>query len=165
MKQKHYSFLDQRRTDFDVDYDEFCKSTAELHVSENKCSLSWENVKKFTQHITIVEIYFHIFESRTQNGWWFLLFFLQFSVFLPRTSLRGSWTAHLKKYRTLKEPSMCWRSLKGKYFPINFNFVSSAFKLIFGTESPICLEKFIEMFSTGVAFPLKIAVLHWLKLL
>ncbi|XP_075868615.1 dynein axonemal heavy chain 5 isoform X3 [Nelusetta ayraudi] len=31
MKQKHYSFLDQRRTDFDVDYDEFCKSTAELH--------------------------------------------------------------------------------------------------------------------------------------
>lgn len=35
MKQKHYSFLDHRRTDFDVDYDEFCKSTAELHVSEN----------------------------------------------------------------------------------------------------------------------------------
>uniref|UniRef100_A0A668AV41 Dynein axonemal heavy chain 5 n=1 Tax=Myripristis murdjan TaxID=586833 RepID=A0A668AV41_9TELE len=33
MKKKHYSFLDQRRTDFDVDYDEFCKSTTELHVS------------------------------------------------------------------------------------------------------------------------------------
>ncbi|XP_070767347.1 dynein axonemal heavy chain 5 isoform X1 [Enoplosus armatus] len=31
MKKKHYSFLDQRRTDFDVDYEEFCKSTAELH--------------------------------------------------------------------------------------------------------------------------------------
>ncbi|XP_074540218.1 dynein axonemal heavy chain 5 [Halichoeres trimaculatus] len=31
MKEKHYSFLDQRRTDFDVDYEEFCKSTAELH--------------------------------------------------------------------------------------------------------------------------------------
>uniref|UniRef100_A0A8C9XLI3 Dynein axonemal heavy chain 5 n=1 Tax=Sander lucioperca TaxID=283035 RepID=A0A8C9XLI3_SANLU len=33
MKKKHYSFLDQRRTDFDVDYEEFCKSTSELHVS------------------------------------------------------------------------------------------------------------------------------------
>ncbi|XP_037128984.1 dynein heavy chain 5, axonemal isoform X2 [Syngnathus acus] len=31
MKTKHYSFLDQRRTDFDVDYEEFCKSTTELH--------------------------------------------------------------------------------------------------------------------------------------
>ncbi|XP_041649230.1 dynein heavy chain 5, axonemal [Cheilinus undulatus] len=31
MKKKHYSFLDQRRTDFDIDYEEFCKSTAELH--------------------------------------------------------------------------------------------------------------------------------------
>uniref|UniRef100_A0A3Q1JPI4 AAA+ ATPase domain-containing protein n=1 Tax=Anabas testudineus TaxID=64144 RepID=A0A3Q1JPI4_ANATE len=31
MKKKHYSFLDQRRMDFDVDYEEFCKSTAELH--------------------------------------------------------------------------------------------------------------------------------------
>ncbi|XP_028435718.1 dynein heavy chain 5, axonemal isoform X1 [Perca flavescens] len=31
MKNKHYSFLDQRRTDFDVDYEEFCKSTSELH--------------------------------------------------------------------------------------------------------------------------------------
>jgi dynein heavy chain len=33
MKKKHYSFLDQRRTDFDVDYEEFCQSTTELHVS------------------------------------------------------------------------------------------------------------------------------------
>ncbi|XP_049585235.1 dynein axonemal heavy chain 5 [Syngnathus scovelli] len=32
MKTKHYSFLDQRRTDFDVDYEEFCKSTTELHA-------------------------------------------------------------------------------------------------------------------------------------
>uniref|UniRef100_A0A8C5C0U0 Dynein, axonemal, heavy chain 5 n=1 Tax=Gadus morhua TaxID=8049 RepID=A0A8C5C0U0_GADMO len=31
MKKKHYSFLDQRRTDFDVDYEEFCQSTTELH--------------------------------------------------------------------------------------------------------------------------------------
>lgn len=34
MKKKHYSFLDQRRTDFDVDYEEFRKSTSELHVSK-----------------------------------------------------------------------------------------------------------------------------------
>jgi len=33
MKKKQYSFLDQRRTDFDQDYDEFCKQTSELHVS------------------------------------------------------------------------------------------------------------------------------------
>uniref|UniRef100_A0A3Q2U2R5 Dynein axonemal heavy chain 5 n=1 Tax=Fundulus heteroclitus TaxID=8078 RepID=A0A3Q2U2R5_FUNHE len=33
MKKKHYSFLDHRRTDFDVDYEEFCKNTSELHVS------------------------------------------------------------------------------------------------------------------------------------
>ncbi|XP_026149068.1 dynein heavy chain 5, axonemal isoform X2 [Mastacembelus armatus] len=31
MKTKSYSFLDQRRTDFDDDYEEFCKSTSELH--------------------------------------------------------------------------------------------------------------------------------------
>lgn len=46
MKQKHYSFLDQRRTDFDLDYDEFCKSTAELHVSENKRSVMVAEKKK-----------------------------------------------------------------------------------------------------------------------
>uniref|UniRef100_A0A8C2XN80 Dynein axonemal heavy chain 5 n=1 Tax=Cyclopterus lumpus TaxID=8103 RepID=A0A8C2XN80_CYCLU len=34
LKKKHYSFLDQRKTDFDVDYEEFCKSTSELHVSK-----------------------------------------------------------------------------------------------------------------------------------
>lgn len=33
MKKKHYSFLDHKRTDFDVDYEEFCKNTSELHVS------------------------------------------------------------------------------------------------------------------------------------
>ncbi|XP_051576060.1 dynein axonemal heavy chain 5 [Myxocyprinus asiaticus] len=31
MKKKQYSFLDQRRTDFDQDYDAFCKQTSELH--------------------------------------------------------------------------------------------------------------------------------------
>ncbi|TRY93886.1 hypothetical protein DNTS_016033 [Danionella cerebrum] len=31
MKKKQYSFLDQRHTDFDQDYEEFCKQTGELH--------------------------------------------------------------------------------------------------------------------------------------
>ncbi|TSL82498.1 Dynein heavy chain 5, axonemal [Bagarius yarrelli] len=31
MKNKQYNFLDQRRTDFDQDYEEFCRQTAELH--------------------------------------------------------------------------------------------------------------------------------------
>ncbi|KAL6108919.1 dnah5 [Pungitius sinensis] len=31
MKTKHYSFLDQRKTDFDADYEEFCNNTSELH--------------------------------------------------------------------------------------------------------------------------------------
>uniref|UniRef100_A0A3B3QAQ7 Dynein axonemal heavy chain 5 n=1 Tax=Paramormyrops kingsleyae TaxID=1676925 RepID=A0A3B3QAQ7_9TELE len=31
MKNKKYSFLDQRRTDFEQDYEEFCKETSELH--------------------------------------------------------------------------------------------------------------------------------------
>ncbi|XP_058258291.1 dynein axonemal heavy chain 5 isoform X2 [Hemibagrus wyckioides] len=31
MKNKQYNFLDQRRTDFDQDYEEFCRQTTELH--------------------------------------------------------------------------------------------------------------------------------------
>lgn len=54
MKKKHYSFLDQRRSDFDVDYEEFCKSTSELHVSQldsafalfcaNKVNANWLDI-------------------------------------------------------------------------------------------------------------------------
>lgn len=79
MKQKHYSFLDHRRTDFDVDYDEFCKSTAELHVSENKLYLMWGNSLKIypeNDHVSAV------FGKMAENG----PFFTQFFVFLSRTS-------------------------------------------------------------------------------
>ncbi|XP_078543788.1 dynein axonemal heavy chain 5 [Lissotriton helveticus] len=31
MKKKQYDFLDQRRTDFDQDYEDFCKQTSDLH--------------------------------------------------------------------------------------------------------------------------------------
>ncbi|XP_077576575.1 dynein axonemal heavy chain 5 isoform X2 [Stigmatopora nigra] len=43
MKNKQYSFLDQRITDFEVDYEEFCKSTNELHdqlISFMDCTFS-----------------------------------------------------------------------------------------------------------------------------
>lgn len=33
MKRKQYNFLDQRKTDFDQDYEEFLKQTNDLHVS------------------------------------------------------------------------------------------------------------------------------------
>lgn len=32
MKNKHYDFLDQRKTDFDQDYEEFCRDINDLHV-------------------------------------------------------------------------------------------------------------------------------------
>lgn len=33
IKKKEYDFLDQRKMDFDQDYEEFCKRVNELHVS------------------------------------------------------------------------------------------------------------------------------------
>lgn len=33
IKKKEYNFLDQRKMDFDQDYEEFCKQTNDLHVS------------------------------------------------------------------------------------------------------------------------------------
>lgn len=33
MKKKPYDFLDQRKTEFEVDFDEFKRMVAELHVS------------------------------------------------------------------------------------------------------------------------------------
>lgn len=44
MKKKQYSFLDHRRNNFDVDYQEFCKSTSELHVS---CMLKSQMQRKY----------------------------------------------------------------------------------------------------------------------
>lgn len=32
MKKKDYNFLDQRKADFDRDYEEFCKEINNLHV-------------------------------------------------------------------------------------------------------------------------------------
>uniref|UniRef100_A0A8C2GA91 Dynein, axonemal, heavy chain 5 n=1 Tax=Cyprinus carpio TaxID=7962 RepID=A0A8C2GA91_CYPCA len=58
MKKKQYSFLDQRRTDFDQDYDEFCKQTSELHWLEMVVLLIFLHIylfiyfQHFAQHIS-----------------------------------------------------------------------------------------------------------------
>lgn len=35
MKKKPYDFLDQRKTEFELDFDEFKRMVAELHVSDS----------------------------------------------------------------------------------------------------------------------------------
>lgn len=35
LKKKSYDFLDQRKTDFDADYDDFKKAIQDLHVIRN----------------------------------------------------------------------------------------------------------------------------------
>uniref|UniRef100_A0A4W6ER03 Dynein axonemal heavy chain 5 n=1 Tax=Lates calcarifer TaxID=8187 RepID=A0A4W6ER03_LATCA len=57
MKKKHYSFLDQRRTDFDVDYEEFRKSTSELHVS-----------KILQKKTNYTEMQLHLFSNSNRLG-------------------------------------------------------------------------------------------------
>ncbi|XP_061675571.1 dynein axonemal heavy chain 5 [Syngnathoides biaculeatus] len=56
MKTKHYSFLDQRRTDFDVDYEEFCKSTAELHVQlRNFMDCTFDEIQNTEQALHVLK--------------------------------------------------------------------------------------------------------------
>lgn len=38
MKKKPYDFLDQRKTEFELDFDEFKRMVAELHVSDQWCN-------------------------------------------------------------------------------------------------------------------------------
>ncbi|XP_077383165.1 dynein axonemal heavy chain 5 isoform X2 [Festucalex cinctus] len=56
MKTKHYSFLDQRRTDFDVDYEEFCKSTTELHEQlTNFMDCTFDKIHKTEQALDVLK--------------------------------------------------------------------------------------------------------------
>ncbi|XP_019735638.1 dynein heavy chain 5, axonemal [Hippocampus comes] len=56
MKTKHYSFLDQRRTDFDVDYEEFCKSTAELHEQlTNFMDCTFDQIQNTEQALDVLK--------------------------------------------------------------------------------------------------------------
>ncbi|XP_057691021.1 dynein axonemal heavy chain 5 isoform X3 [Corythoichthys intestinalis] len=56
MKTKHYSFLDQRRTDFDVDYEEFCKSTNELHEQLiNFMDCTFSNIQTTEQALDVLK--------------------------------------------------------------------------------------------------------------
>lgn len=87
MKRKQYSFLDQRKTDFDQDYEEFCKQTSELHV---------------TMLFTVLLLRFDIHAMK-----------LSLTLFLSRTNWRHSWTIPLTKSQTLRGPSVCSTNLKG----------------------------------------------------
>ncbi|XP_041797657.1 dynein heavy chain 5, axonemal isoform X1 [Chelmon rostratus] len=56
MKKKHYSFLDQRRTDFDVDYEEFCKSTSELHNQlKSFMDSTFEKIQNTERALTVLK--------------------------------------------------------------------------------------------------------------
>ncbi|XP_073341888.1 dynein axonemal heavy chain 5 isoform X5 [Pagrus major] len=56
MKKKHYSFLDQRRTDFDVDYEEFCKSTSELHNQlKGFMDSTFENIQNTERALNVLK--------------------------------------------------------------------------------------------------------------
>nr|XP_046256822.1 dynein axonemal heavy chain 5 [Scatophagus argus] len=56
MKKKHYSFLDQRRTDFDVDYEEFCKSTSELHNQlKNFMDSTFEKIQNTERALNVLK--------------------------------------------------------------------------------------------------------------
>ncbi|XP_038567842.1 dynein heavy chain 5, axonemal [Micropterus salmoides] len=56
MKKKRYSFLDQRRTDFDADYEEFCKSTSELH-NQLKCFMdgTFEKIQNTERALNVLK--------------------------------------------------------------------------------------------------------------
>lgn len=50
MKKKHYNFLDQRKADFDQDYEEFCKEINDLHVGfMNQISIKCSNDSSWKQ--------------------------------------------------------------------------------------------------------------------
>ncbi|KAK2844297.1 hypothetical protein Q5P01_010956 [Channa striata] len=56
MKTKHYSFLDQRRIDFDVDYEKFCKSTLDLHNQlKSFMNSTFENIQNTERALNVLK--------------------------------------------------------------------------------------------------------------
>ncbi|XP_067366741.1 dynein axonemal heavy chain 5 isoform X3 [Channa argus] len=56
MKTKPYSFLDQRRTDFDVDYEEFCRGTSELHNQlKSFMDSTFENIQNTERALNVLK--------------------------------------------------------------------------------------------------------------
>ncbi|KAJ0000193.1 hypothetical protein NQD34_012035 [Periophthalmus magnuspinnatus] len=56
MKKKHYSFLDHRRTDFDTDYEDFCKSTLELHNDlQNFMDSTFEKIQNTERALNVLK--------------------------------------------------------------------------------------------------------------
>lgn len=142
MKKKHYSFLDQRRTDFDVDYEEFCKSTSELHVSEILQTRSHRSGNRWA-HLCFILLYW-----RYDPVWAILgdficiqkfrsLFVHIFSHWSSRTSWRVSWIAPLKKFKIQRELWLCWRDLTGNpFFYTSFHAVLYSSNQVFAQSGP-----------------------------
>ncbi|XP_061572400.1 dynein axonemal heavy chain 5 [Cololabis saira] len=56
MKIKPYSFLAHKRTDFDVDYEEFCKSTSEIHEQlKNFMDRTFETIKNTERALNVLK--------------------------------------------------------------------------------------------------------------
>ncbi|KAM6102183.1 dynein axonemal heavy chain 5 isoform 6-T6 [Theristicus caerulescens] len=63
MKKRHYNFLDQRRTDFDQDYEEFCKEINDLHDQLRIfMDITFENILNTERALSMLKK----FESRLQ---------------------------------------------------------------------------------------------------
>ncbi|KAM4875452.1 dynein axonemal heavy chain 5 [Thomomys bottae] len=56
IKRKEYDFLDQRKTDFDQDYEEFCKQIDELHNELQKfMDVTFEKIKNTNQALSMLK--------------------------------------------------------------------------------------------------------------
>ncbi|XP_074682115.1 dynein axonemal heavy chain 5 isoform X1 [Strix aluco] len=63
MKKRHYNFLDQRKTDFDQDYEEFCKAIKDLHDQLRIfMDITFENILNTERALSMLKK----FESRLQ---------------------------------------------------------------------------------------------------
>lgn len=56
MKKKQYNFLDQRKTDFDQDYDEFCKHTDDLHNQlKTFMDITFDNIQNTERALNVLK--------------------------------------------------------------------------------------------------------------
>ncbi|XP_008567303.1 PREDICTED: dynein heavy chain 5, axonemal, partial [Galeopterus variegatus] len=56
IKKKEYNFLDQRKMDFDQDYEEFCKQTNDLHNELQKfMDVTFENIQNTNQALSMLK--------------------------------------------------------------------------------------------------------------
>ncbi|XP_073933825.1 dynein axonemal heavy chain 5 isoform X2 [Castor canadensis] len=56
IKKKEYNFLDQRKMDFDQDYEEFCRQTNDLHNELQKCmDITFEKIQNTNQALSMLK--------------------------------------------------------------------------------------------------------------